>query len=428
MPVIYSVFARNHGTGGLSAVTADLPRISALGVDYIWLMPFYPVGEKRRKGSAGSPYAIRDYRAVDPELGTMDDFVTLVDAAHAAGLRVIIDIVFNHVAPDSLIAAEHPEWLWKGPDGKPGPRFSEWSDVVDLDCGSNELRAYLIDTLAGWLELGADGFRCDVAPMVPLDFWRAARRTLDALYGHTLWLAESVEPAFAVELNGLGIACASEAELYESFDLCYDYGTFPDFRRLFSGECAPGDYLATKAEQRAAVPAGRGIMAFLENHDNDRAASYIPDERLPAWLAWTLLAPGAGLLFAGQEFGLRHAPSRFEPDPIPLHLPEEAARAASVTPELVSSLLALRRSARHTQVSVRALSAADPATVAIEWGDARRTVVVLGPGSTAGLPGAGTHLPERPLPAGTLPDHAAHVRRQTLAPGVNIVTFSRGTG
>ena len=142
--VLYSIYVRNYSKEGtFAAVQADLDRIKALGTDIIWLLPIHPTGEKNRKGSLGSPYAIRDYRAVNPEFGTLDDFRHLVDAIHARGMKCIIDVVYNHTSPDSWLAENHPEWFYHKPDGSLGNRFGDWWDVADLDYSHLELWARL---------------------------------------------------------------------------------------------------------------------------------------------------------------------------------------------------------------------------------------------------------------------------------------------
>jgi glycosidase len=178
--VIYEIFVRNHGSNGtFSDVEGDLARIRDLGVDVIWFMPIHPVGWLKRKGSRGSPYAIADYRAVDPEYGSLEDFRRLVQSAHALGLKVMIDVVFNHAAADSRLVTEHPEWFHQDEHGRPVTTVPEWSDVIDLAHPDPELAKYLIETLLGWVSFGVDGFRCDVASLVPIDFWVAAREAVD---------------------------------------------------------------------------------------------------------------------------------------------------------------------------------------------------------------------------------------------------------
>ena len=169
--IIYSVFVRNHTPEGtFRALMPDLPRIKELGCDIIWLMPIHPLGVKARKGSLGSPYANRDYRAINPEYGTLEDFEALVDAIHAQGMKCIIDVVYNHTAPDSVLWETHPEWFYHKPDGNPGNRVGDWTDIIDLDYTKDRaLWDYQIETLCYWARF-VDGFRCDVACSCPSSF------------------------------------------------------------------------------------------------------------------------------------------------------------------------------------------------------------------------------------------------------------------
>ena len=173
--VIYSIYVRNHTSEGtFRAVIPDLDRIRALGTDIIWLMPIHPIGVEGKKGTLGCPYANRDYRAVNPAYGTMEDFEALVREIHAHGMKCMIDVVYNHTSPDSVLYREHPEYFYRGPDGKPGNKLGDWADVIDLDYSNRGLWQYLTDTLVMWAGL-VDGFRCDVASFVPVEFWLQAR-------------------------------------------------------------------------------------------------------------------------------------------------------------------------------------------------------------------------------------------------------------
>lgn len=224
--IMYSVFVRNHSPEGtFEGVRRDLERIRRLGVDIVWLMPIHPVGEKNRKGSLGSPYAIRDYRAVNPEFGTLDDFKRLVDDIHAHGMRCVIDVVYNHTSPDSWLAEHHPEWFYRKADGSMGNRVGDWWDVVDLDYGNRDLWTYQIETLRQWAGI-VDGFRCDVAPLVPLEFWLEARKEVAKVNADCLWLSESVEPEFTMANRAQGIASLSDSEIFQAFDLCYEYDVY----------------------------------------------------------------------------------------------------------------------------------------------------------------------------------------------------------
>ncbi|ACL69726.1 alpha-amylase family glycosyl hydrolase [Halothermothrix orenii] len=315
--IIYEVFPRNHTQeGNIQGITRDLERIRELGVDIVWLMPVYPVGRKGRKGKEGSPYAIRDYRSIDPALGTSEDFKKLVDKAHRLKLKVIIDVVFNHTAIDSVLVKKHPEWFYKTPEGEISRKIDDWSDIVDLDFSSSKLKEYLIDTLQYWVDLGVDGFRCDVAALVPLSFWKEAREQIKT-DREIIWLAESVEKSFVKFLRESGYVCHSDPELHEVFDLTYDYDGFEYLKSYFKGQGQIHDYINHLYIQETLYPENAIKMRFLENHDNVRIASIIKDKtRLKNWTAFYLLLPGASLIYSGQEYGIDNTPDLFNQDPI----------------------------------------------------------------------------------------------------------------
>ncbi len=208
--IMYQIFVRNYSDEGTFAqVEKDLDRIKALGADIVWFMPIHPIGKEKRKGSLGSPYAISDYRAVNPEFGTLDDFKQLVDAIHERNMKCIIDVVYNHTSPDSILSKEHPEWFYHKPDGSFGNRVGDWTDIIDLDYSNRELWDYQIETLVQWAEI-VDGFRCDVAPLVPIAFWEQARDAVAAVRPDAIWLSESVEPDFITYMRAQGIAAHAQ--------------------------------------------------------------------------------------------------------------------------------------------------------------------------------------------------------------------------
>lgn len=315
--VMYSVFVRNYSEEGtFDAVRKDLSRIKALGVDIIWLMPIHPIGEKARKGTLGSPYAIRDYRAVNPEFGTLEDFKRLVDDIHSLGMKCIIDVVYNHTSPDSWLSQNHPEWFYHKPDGSFGNRVGDWTDIIDLDYSQPDLWDYQIDTLKMWAEI-VDGFRCDVAPMVPLDFWLKAREEVEKVRPGCFWLAESVEPEFLVFNRARGMTAHSDSELYQAFDLCYDYDILNTYLGCMSGKVPLGDYAAAVQQQEGIYPDNYVKLRCLENHDRPRAAQLVPDERaLRNWTAFNYFQKGLAMLYAGQEVQAVHTPSLFDKDTI----------------------------------------------------------------------------------------------------------------
>lgn len=320
---IYQVFVRNFSAAGdFDAALPSIERARSLGFDVIQLTPVHPIGKAARKGSLGSPYAIADYRRVDPALGGEEAFRRYLDTAHRAGLAVIMDIVFNHTSPDSLLATEHPEWFWKGPEGRPGPRVADWSDVVDLDYSHRGLRDYLIETLELWVRFGVDGFRCDVASMVPVDFWLEARARCAKLRASApelrplLWLAESVHKEFVVELRDRGIAAACDPELHEAFDLSYDYDGREELEACWAGRGPLSAYLHHLGLQRSLYPAHAIKARFLENHDQERAASRFSGADLRNWTLFAMLLDGAFLAYAGQELALAEKPGLFDAHPL----------------------------------------------------------------------------------------------------------------
>jgi glycosidase len=182
--VIYQLNQRQFtAEGTFRAAEGHLQRIRDLGIGIVWLMPIHPIGEINRKGELGSPYAVKDYFAVNPEFGDLSDLKHFVDAAHALGLRVIVDWVANHTAWDNVLVGSHPEWYardWKG-DFRPTPWW-DWDDIIDLDYDNDELREYMVEAMCYWVrEADIDGYRCDVAGFVPIDFWERVRVELDAL-------------------------------------------------------------------------------------------------------------------------------------------------------------------------------------------------------------------------------------------------------
>lgn len=316
--VIYQVFPRNHGPSGkLADVTADVDRIAALGVDVLYLMPIHPIGEVGRKGSMGSPYAIRDYRTINPELGTEMDFDDLVDAAHEAGLQVMLDVVFNHTSPDSVLLREHPEFFHQDADGRPVTTVPAWTDIIDLAHPDPDLSRYLIDTLALWVRRGVDGFRCDVASLIPVDFWMAARAELALLRPGLIWLAESPHPTWIAQRRAQGLAAWSDAEMYAAFDIEYTYDLWSIWQSVLTGAEPAGRYLEMLRWQDAALPLNHAKLRFVENHDQYRIMAFAPTpDRALAWTALMACSRGPLMFYAGQESAAETWPSLFDPAPI----------------------------------------------------------------------------------------------------------------
>lgn len=314
--VIYEVFARAYG--GFKAVEKDIERIRDLGVNTIWFMPVHPTGILNRKGTLGSPYAIRDYRDIDPQLGSMADFKRLISEIHSLGLKVMMDVVFNHMAADSVLL-KHPDWFLHDDNG-PTRKVPDWMDVIDFDFSNYELVEYLVETLKFWVkEFDVDGFRCDVAGLVPITFWNRARVELSEIK-KLIWLSESKEPY-----------------LYQAFDLTYDYDSYDLLKAHFEGKKSLVDYVNHFEYQKRAFD-GNVKLRFLENHDQQRIAHYVQKNKLRAWTVFLAVQRGALLLYNGQELALDEKPDIFSEYRL------DFSKGDLEFEEFVKSLLELRKS------------------------------------------------------------------------------------
>ena len=316
--VIYSVYIRNHTNDGtFNAVADDLDRIKSLGTDIIWFMPIHPIGVKNKKGSLGCPYANKDYRTTNPEYGTMDDFMSLVEKIHAKCMKCIIDVVYNHTSPDSNLSVEHPEFFYRKPDGNFGNKVGDWSDIIDLDYSNKELWQYQIDSLVMWAKI-VDGFRCDVASFVPVEFWKQAREAVAKVNPDCIWLAESVHSSFNVFSRKSGIYAASDYELFDAFDMEYDYDIREVFDKYLKGETTLSNYMDMFNYQEAIYPQNYDKMRCLENHDQPRICHYVKNRSdLENYTAFLYFLKGSTLIYAGQEFGCDETPSLFDKDVFP---------------------------------------------------------------------------------------------------------------
>lgn len=318
--IIYCVYVRAHTPeGSFRALMGDLDRIRALGADILWLMPIHPIGVQGKKGSLGCPYANRDYRGVNPAYGTMEDFRALSEAVHARGMKLMIDVVYNHTSPDSVLFHEHPEFFYRGADGKPGNKIGDWADVIDLDYRVGALWDYQIESLCRWAEL-VDGFRCDVASFVPAAFWRRAREAVERVRPGCIWLAETVHAAFGAHARRLGFTAETDYEAFSAFDMEYEYDVREFFERYLRGEIALSHWLDMLNMQECSYPLNYNKLRFLENHDQPRIAALVPEEeRLTAFTALLFFLKGTTLLYAGQECADTRTPSLFEKEDVNWH-------------------------------------------------------------------------------------------------------------
>lgn len=311
--VIYSVYVRSHtAEGTFRSIIPDLDRIRALGTDIIWFMPIHPIGVQGKKGSLGCPYANRDYRTVNPEYGTMEDFQALVEEIHKRDMKCIIDVVYNHTSPDSTLTKEHPEFFYRRPDGSFGNHIGDWTDVVDLNYSVPALWDYQIESLVMWAKI-VDGFRCDVASFVPVEFWCKAREAVSRVRPDCIWLAETVHSGFGLTARNQGMYSANDYEMFSAFDMEYEYDIREVFDKYLRGEIALSHYMDMLNFQECVYPSNYIKMRCLENHDQPRICSFIKDEAaLINYTAFLYFLKGTTLLYAGQEFENDHQPSLFE--------------------------------------------------------------------------------------------------------------------
>ena len=375
--VMYSVYVRNHSDEGtFQAIEKDLDRIQALGVDIIWLLPIHPIGEAKRKGVLGSPYAIKDYREINPELGTLEDFKSLVDAIHARSMKCIIDVVYNHTSPDSWLVQNYPEWFYKTVSGSFGNKVGEWLDVIDLDFTQPALWDYLIDTLKMWAGI-VDGFRCDVAPLIPLEFWNRARSEVAEIRPGCIWLAESVEPGFTVDNRARGMVSLSDSEIYQAFDVSYEYDIYADFIDYLEGKTSLETYVKTINMQEHIYPDNYVKLRFLENHDRPRGKFIIHDETsLRNWTAFIYFQKGMTLLYAGQEKENVFRPSLFDKDTVDWNTGVDLSGFLSV-------LYKIKKNTLLTDSSYRVSTPGNDVIVAYHTGEGKKLIGVF---SMAGKP------------------------------------------
>lgn len=308
--VIYQIFVRNYSKEGtFKKVEEDLPRIKNLGVDIVYLLPIYQIGELNRKGTYGSPYAIKDYFSISPDLGNMDDFVSLVNKVHELGMKIILDMVFNHTSPDNVLVSSHPEYYFYR-NGKRGNRIGDWSDVVDLDTTREDTQEYLVSVLSFWHDKGVDGYRFDVSSMIPYSFFKRAR---NALGREPIFFGECIDEDFAKYIQSINSPYMDDISAMELFDYLYNYNYIKDLINYINGK-APLEIALKKIENDDPRILRVNCM---ENHDLDRFASYFKDmEKMKEWVKFVYGLRGPAFLYMGQEYGIKHKPELFEKDPV----------------------------------------------------------------------------------------------------------------
>ena len=302
--VIYEVNPRTFSaTGDFRGIEQRLDYLKDLGVTIIWIMPIHPIGQAKKKGSIGSAYAVQDYYAINPSYGTKDDLKHLVGAAHQRGLKVIIDIVANHTAWDSVLM-KHPDFYKKDAQGNIIPPNPDWSDVAGLDYRNLQLRNYMTDMLKYWLkDFDLDGFRCDVAGEVPTDFWENARAELTKIKPDIIMIAEANKPEL----------------LTKAFDLDYAWPFHTTLTNVLENGAAAQAITSNWKDERERFPKGALEMRFSDDHDEKRAIVRFGERGALAASTLVFTLDGVPLLYNGMEVGdtaESSAPALFEKLPV----------------------------------------------------------------------------------------------------------------
>ncbi len=336
--VLYELNIRQFTEEGtLNAAIERLPFLRSIGIDAIWLMPIYPIGVEGRKGRLGSYYSISDYKGVNPEFGTKDDFRAFVSAAHAMGIKILLDWVANHTARDARWITEQPaDWYERDENGVAKVPW-DWTDTAKLNYANHDVWLGEIDAMRYWVEeFGVDGFRCDMAMLVPIEFWQEASWELHKLKSDIFMLAE-----------------AEEDNLFDrAFNMSYQWNVHHIMVDIAKGARRVWDLRNAIHSERARYPREAMRMSFTSNHD-ENSWSGSEQSRFGAALeimtALTFLMPSTmPLLYTGQEVGYDHSFEFFERDAIPARVYHE-----NRTTELYRRLIALKHRERALDAGER---------------------------------------------------------------------------
>lgn len=300
---IYEVNIRQFTPEGtLNAFREHIPRLKRMGVDILWLMPVQPIGEKNRKGGLGSYYSIRDYKAINPEFGTMEDFKALVKEAQDKGMKVILDWVANHTAWDHAWLTEHPDWYSQDSLGNIIAPY-DWSDVAELNYKNRDVWIGMINEMKFWIqEADIDGFRCDVAWDVPMEFWDTARAELDKLKP-VFMLAEAEGPQYHTR----------------AFDMSYSWEIHHLLNDIAQGKKDVRKLDSLLVKEDTLYPADAYRMLFTSNHDENswKGTEFERMGEASVCMAvLTFILPGMPLVYSGQESAFNERLKFFDKDTI----------------------------------------------------------------------------------------------------------------
>jgi len=309
--VMYEVNVRQYTPEGtFKAFETQLPRLKELGVDVLWFMPIYPISLKNRKGSLGSYYSIKDYQAVNPEFGTMDDFKALVNKAHEMGFKIMLDWVGNHTGWDNQWITDHKDWFTQDKQGNVIPPNPDWKDVADLNYGNKEMRKAMIQALKFWVkDINVDGYRCDYAGGVPTDFWEAARASLDSIKAVYMLAENEDQPDL----------------LNKAFNCNYGWTFHHLMNAVAQGKRTALALDSSMMKTYNTYPVGTYALQFLTNHDensNNGTEFERMGDAVKTMATLSFTVPGIPLIYTGQEQGMKKRLLFFEKDQVVWSQPE----------------------------------------------------------------------------------------------------------
>jgi cyclomaltodextrinase len=301
---IYEVNVRQYTPEGtFKAFQRHLPELKKMGIGIVWIMPINPIGEKNRKGTLGSYYSIKDYKTINPEFGTLEDFKDLVNAIHKQGMHVIIDWVANHSSWDNILTKTHPDFYKKDSLGNFVAPVPDWSDVIAFNYNNPKLWIYMENAMEYWIkECNIDGFRCDVAGMVPTPFWNFVRKEL-----------EKIKPVFM-------LAEAESPDLHKhAFDMTYAWEFHHILKKIYGGKMNVDSLDAYYKKENDNYNPDAYRMFFTTNHDENSWNGTVYERFGDAVKTFAVLCgvvKGMPLIYSGQEAGLNKALRFFDKDTI----------------------------------------------------------------------------------------------------------------
>ncbi len=310
--VIYEVNLRQYSEAGtFNEFAKSLPRLKKMGVDVLWFMPLHPIGLANRKGSLGSYYSVQDYKGIDPSYGTSNDFKAVVKKAHSLGMKVLIDWVANHSAWDNPWISKHPEWYVRNEKGEIQTQY-DWTDVAKLNYDSKEMRNAMTDAMKYWLtEFDIDGFRCDVAFLVPLDFWEENRKAL-----------EQVKPVYMLAEMEWNTDITKNPATYfvSAFNANYGWNFMGVTADIEKGKKTLANFRDEMQVNYSRFPKHLHKMLFLTNHDENSWNETLDERYGKNWQLYAAMVytmpQSIPLIYSGEEVGLKRKLLFFEKDPI----------------------------------------------------------------------------------------------------------------